>query len=338
MRPLEMLFRRPRAASGAAVAEPVRTPRPLDTIVTLWPDFPHFAKFAKDSRVSGIRLNTAMTNPKELPGLLDYALSTAKDMPLYFDIKGRQLRIEEIYANPDRLELRLNHPIEVVTPTPVLFKAGADGALLNHIEDGGRKLVFRGGPQYNVVVGESLHVRHPSLKVGGPLFTDQQLAYLDIAKRAGIREYMLSYTGSLAEVEELRKQVGDAPITAKIEDAQGMRFVTDEYRRQPGLNLLAARGDLFVEVSKPHDIVAATRRIVKADPDAIVGSRLLLSVTDEAVPSCSDLFEIESLLSMGYRRFMFCDGLCLKQEPLDRAIAVLEATVRAYDVARAPSR
>ena len=47
-------------------------------------------------------------------------------VPLWFDVKGRQLRVVEALDNPDYLDLRMNHPIKVDTPTVVLLKAGAD--------------------------------------------------------------------------------------------------------------------------------------------------------------------------------------------------------------------
>ena len=301
----------------------------LEALVTLWPEMPHYKYFAHDSRVHGIRLNTAMADPKTLPGLLKLAVETS-DTPLYFDVKGRQLRVTSVVPRKDRLECYLNHPISVETPTPVLFKAGADGALLERVEDVGYRLVFRGGPQYNVIPGESLHIRHPSLSVGGELFPWPQKEFLKMAKDAGISRYMLSYVGSQAEVDEMREHVGDDLIVCKIEDRKGLDFVAKEYVKAPNLGLLTARGDLFVEVQRPHDILHATRQIVQKDPDAILGSRILLSVTNETVPSCADMGELGWLFDQGYRRLMFCDSLCLKREPLDRALNILNAVYESY--------
>jgi len=303
----------------------------LEILATLWPEMPHYTYFAKDDRISAIRLNTAMADVVTLPGLLKQAIDQSYGTPLYFDIKGRQLRITEVLPNEEHLECRLNHPVSVKTPTPVLFKAGADGALLDHIEEDGYKLVFRGGPKFNLLPGESLHIRHPSLVVGGALFTEQQLAFIEAAKNAGINKYMLSYAGNNAEIEEFRKHVGTAEIIAKIEDKKGLDFVNTSYKKTKNTGLLTARGDLFVEVDRPHEILQATKDIIKADPDAIVGSRLLLSVTEEAVPSCADLNEMAWLIDQNYYRFMFCDGLCLKKESLDRAINILSAVYNAIE-------
>lgn len=302
----------------------------LEIMATLWPEMPHYRKFAAHSLIDGIRLNTAMADAKTMPQLLEQALDWSGSTPVYFDVKGRQLRITKVdVCGGDHLELELNHPISVETPTPVLFKSGVDVALLVEVKDGNR-LIFEGGPKFNLIPGESVNIRSNSLIVHGDLFTEQQLEFLDIAKKAGIRRYMLSYAGSRRELEELSERVGKVEeLVAKIENQAGLNYVSS-YSSSEGIRLLNARGDLFVEVPKPHDILNASRKIIKADPRAIVGSRILLSLSQDPVPSCADLSEIAWLLEIGYRRFMFCDSLCLDPEALELATRILFQTAHSY--------
>lgn len=301
----------------------------IEIMATLWPDMGHYEYFAKHPLMRGIRLNTAMAEEKTLPYQLDFAVTKSYGTPLYFDVKGRQIRITKIYDNKENLELDINHPIEVETPTVVLTKAGADCCVLAKVIDG-THLIFDGGPKFMLRPGESLNIRSNSLKVLGPLFTDQQLSFLDIAKKAGIKRYMLSYATRADEMADLRKIVGEkAEIVAKIENPAGLEF-SQSYKLGPREHFLTARGDLFVEMAKPHQILDASKKILKKDSGAILGSRILLSVTNDPVPSCSDINEIAWLLEIGYRRFMFCDGLCLQKEPLDRAINVLNAIANDY--------
>ena len=308
----------------------------IEIMATLWPEMPHWKFFAADPRLTGIRLNTAMADVKTLPKLVSQAVKTSYGTPIYFDVKGRQLRINRVDPRTDHLELDINHPISVDTPTTVIFKSGMDSAVLVDIKDGTR-LIFEGGPHYNLIPGESLNIRDSSLKIHGPLFTEKQMQFLHIALDHGIDKYMLSFVRSMEEIEELRQVVGSrAEIVPKIEEATGVQFVRDSFLQKVGFlfpkikkpqntTLLCARGDLFVELEKPHDILKATEDIIKVDPNAILGSRILLSVTDERVPSCADLSELAWLMDIGYKRFMFCDGLCLNKEALDRAICILEA-------------
>ncbi|HLC53046.1 MAG TPA: pyruvate kinase [Candidatus Nanoarchaeia archaeon] len=297
--------------------------------VTLWPSFPHFRRFVKDTRLHGIRLNSAMINLDELHDELEEA-KTIEDVPLYFDIKGRQLRVTESIEYPDHLEVVLNHPISVQTPTPVLFKAGADHVLLERVEDGNR-LIFDGGPEYKVKEGESLHIRHPSLRVSGQIFTDTEIEKMAKAKAAGFTRYFLSYVEKQRDIDEFREHVGsDTEIIAKIESKRGLEYVAREYKRQEGLHLMVARGDLYVEVDKPHDILAAHKLVIAKDPEAMIGSRMLLTLMNNEVPECSDISELAWLYDIGFRRFLLCDGLCLAEKPLARAVNVFDSVRKSY--------
>lgn len=299
--------------------------RAPDLMVTLWPSFPHFNRFAKDKRINGIRLNSAMMSQPEL----DKEITTIKDggydiSQLLFDIKGRQLRVIETIPNDQRLEIVLNHPIDVKTPVVVLFKAGQDFAILDHLEDGGRKLVFQGGPRYRVSPGESLHIRDKSLRINGDLFTQAEKEKIEKVKSAGFNRYFLSYVEKQSDVDEFQELVGkDAEVWLKIESIPGLKFV-NEFQKKDNLILVAARGDLFVEVEKPHHILEAQRLIIKKDPEACVGSRILLSVITDPIPSCADLTELAWLNDIGYRKIMLCDELCLNENMLGTAVSVFD--------------
>lgn len=302
----------------------------LELLVTLWPSFPHFKRFAVDGRVSAVRLNSAMVNKDLVGDELEIANSLMGCAPLYFDIKGRQLRVTDVYANNDHLELEINHPIKVKTPTMVLFKAGADYALLNEVVDG-KHLIFEGGPEYLVYEGESLHIRDESLIVEGPTFLDFEIEKIEKAKKAGISKYCLSYAESKADINQFREYVGkEAEIIAKIENKKGLEYVAKEFKKEEGLSLMAARGDLYVELDKPHEILRALKLIIKKDPEACAGSRMLLSVINDPVPSCSDLSELAWMYDIGYRKMMLCDELCLKEELLARAVNVFDSFRKSY--------
>ncbi len=301
----------------------------LEYLATLWPTFPHFEKFVKDKRLSAIRLNSAMVKGYELSHELKPLKKLKNHIPIYFDIKGRQLRVTHVENNKDHLELELNHPIKVHTPTPVLFKAGADHALLKKVEKD-RKLIFESGPEYMVYEGESLHIRHPSLEVNGPTFLKYEIRKIQKAKQAGLDRFFLSYVECQKDIDQFREHIGDCEIVAKIENKKGLEYVANEFKKQPNLSLMAARGDLYVELDHPHQIMNALKLIADKDPEAGVGSRLLLSVINSPVPSCSDLTDLAWLYDTGYRKMMLCDEICLQDKLLSTAVNVLESFRQDY--------
>ena len=303
----------------------------LDLSVTLWPSFPHFDTFVRDERISSVRLNSAQMSVPELDQELDKIKHSRIKTPLYYDIKGRQLRVTGVYPNDNYLDIQINHPITVDTPTPVLFKAGADAALLHEVCEDGRRLKFLGGPQYIVREGESLHIRDNSLMVSGEQFTPVELEKITKVRKAGFKNWFLSYVQCQKDVDEFLTLVGDdATVNLKIEDKRGLDYVRHDFKKRKGLNLVAARGDMYVELDRPHEILEAVRMLITKDPDAIVGSRILLSVIHEPVPSCADFHELAWLTDIGYKNFMLCDELCLKGDLLGRAVNVFQSFKETY--------
>ncbi len=313
-----------------------------DLLVTIWPSFPHFDQFADDRRLAGIRLNSAMISNPELEQELELLRKRKPVVPLYFDVKGRQLRVDEVHFNKDYLDVTLNHPITLNRPAHgqvVLFKAAADFARLDRIEEDGRRLVFIDGPEYMVEPGESIHIRQAGLQVRGQLFTDAELAKIDKVRKWGFKRYFLSYVESQRDVDQFLELVGrDAEVWLKIENKNGLNYVARGFRKQPNLVLVAARGDLYVEVDKPHDILPAMKLIIEKDPQACVGSRMLLSVVQEPVPSCADFHKLAWLYDVGYRRMMLCDELCLKGDLLTTAVNAFDSFRNTYAAKSASSQ
>src|SRR5262249_2378153 len=141
-----------------------------------------------------------------------------------------------------------------------------------------------------------------------------------------ISRWFLSYVEEPEDVERLREIVGPADeIMLKIESKRGLSFVADAFRKEEGVRLVAACGDLFVEVGRPHPILRALKLIRARDPEALAGSRMLLSVVQEPVPSLADLAQLAWIYDLGYRTFMLCDELCLKEDLLATAVNAFDA-------------
>jgi pyruvate kinase len=340
--------------------------RAVNFHVTLWPEFDHFSRFAQDPRVQGIRLNSAMMEASEINDTFVRRIQKAT-MPLWFDIKGMQMRIREIVCGTDQdhLEFILNRPVNVKLPCAVWFKAGEDCAKLVEIKNG-THFIFEGGPRYEVKPGESIHILERTLEVGGEPFLPFEREKIEKVKGLGINHWCLSYAYDQKHIDEFREMIGpDAHLYLKIENIAGLSYVANKYRPMPLTNLFTARGDMFIEIPKPHHILKACKLILERDPDALVGSRMLLSLVETPdyqskllrdlalcftqpvvekiaaamkasrrpytpVPSAADLSELAWLYDIGYRTFLLCDELCLKEHMLAAAVNVFDAFRKDY--------
>jgi pyruvate kinase len=289
----------------------------IDVLVTAPPYADYLEEIAAHKLVSGLRLNTVMPlrdGPAEAIALL-----TKYGKPLWVDLKGRQLRVVG-GAIPPFTEIQLSHPISVDTPVDAFFADGTEHARVAAVD--GDRLILESGPRRLIGPGESVNIVHPSLTIHGTL-TETDKAYLQAMREHGLTRVMLSYIESPADVEEAKALLPNAEVILKVETQKGLEY-TRQYGNKHG-RLAAARGDLFIEVLQPHKIVGALQEIIQADPQAVVASRVLDSLTYHPVPSSADISDIALLLSLGYRTFMLGDAVCLQRESLLAALNLLEA-------------
>jgi len=223
-------------------------------------------------------------------------------------------------AIPPYTEVLLSHPIAVETPVDVYFSDGRER--VRGVAVDGRRLILEDGPRRLVGPGESVNIVHESLRVEG-LLTETDVAYLEAMRSLGLRRVMLSFAEGPADVAEVVRPLPEVDLVLKIESRRGLAFVAGGAAAQG--RLMAARGDLFVEVGRPPQVVGALRTIIQADSGAIVASRMLESLLTHPVPSCADIGDVAFLLALGYRAFMLGDSLCFRRETALAALNLLQA-------------
>lgn len=294
----------------------------LRAIVTAPPYAGFLPVVADHPLVCGLRLNTVMPL-KEGPQEVLKRLSNL-GQPLWVDLKGRQLRVVGA-AIPPYTEIRISHRIRVETPVDAFFSDGNEIARVAAVD--GDRLILEEGPRRLVGPGESINIIHPSLEIEGSL-TETDIAYLDAMQSLGLDKVMLSYVENPADIEQVRRLLPDAVVMAKIESRRGLAYVREHGCRHG--NLVAARGDLYVEVKRPHQIISALQQVIRADPQAVVASRLFDSLAYQPAPSCADIGDAAFLLTLGYRTFLFGDQVCLRRDSIVEALNLLEAVRREF--------
>ncbi len=295
----------------------------MNAIVTVPPYAPFIKDVVNHPMVSGIRLNTVMPIQGKLEDTLKNLQSTGKD--LWIDLKYRQLRVTG-YWIPPFTEIELSHNIELDTTNPILayFSDGRQQATILRQEK--NKLYMQEGPKRVIGPGESLNIKHPSLKIlGGLTNTDKE--YLRVGKKLGIDKFMLSFVEEEKDLYELLSYYPQAHIAEKIESKKGLQYINNSWK---GQRLMAARGDLYVEVDRPHQIIKAMKDIIQADPKAIAASRIFPSLAYTLVPACEDIGDVDSLMQMGYRTFMLGDDVAMKKDSVMGALNLLEELAISY--------
>lgn len=292
----------------------------VSAIVTVPPYAPFLSEVAAHPLVSGLRLNTVMPIADSPGDVLDRLAALGK--PLYVDLKGRQLRTVSA-AVPPFTEIRLSHCLHVHTPCDVFFHDGRERARVAAVD--GDRLILEDGPRRVIGPGESVNIVHPSLVVEGTL-TGTDRAWIAAMHKTGQKGVFLSFVERPEDAAEVRALLPDVELFLKIESRRGLAFA-----RSHGATLgrlIAARGDLFVEVGMPHRILGALRDLIVWDPQAVVASRLFPSLAHGTVPESTDITDAAFLLSLGYRTFMLGDDVCMRRDSLMASLHLLEAVVK----------
>ncbi len=292
-------------------------------IVTMPPYAGFVDEVLDHTRVSGIRLNTVMPLKESyedcLKRLKEKTDKYCKDF--WVDLKCRQLRVAD-YGVPPFTEIKLNHEIDVYTPCKAYFSGRDESAMVVGVD--GNRLIMQEGPKRVVGPGESITIPHSTLKVNGYL-TDTDKKFIEAGEKTGVK-YMLSFVEGLGDLECFRKY-SDSDVVLKIESEKGLGFV----RNSGGYRLMAARGDLYMELHWPHKVLEALENILAKDEDAICASRILEGMANNPEPSCEELGDLDNIMRMGYRNVMFGDEVCLKRDSIISALNVFQAVARRYD-------
>ncbi|HDQ70861.1 MAG TPA: hypothetical protein ENN19_02060 [Chloroflexi bacterium] len=288
----------------------------LQAIVTAPPYAPFLDEVAAHPLVCGLRLNTVMPlrdGPAE-------ALERLGELgqPVWVDLKGRQLRVVGA-AIPPYTAVRLSHPVRVDTPVDAFFSDGDECVRI--VATDGDHIILEDGPRRLIGPGESVNIVHPSLEISGTL-TETDRAYLAAMDELGLNQVMLSYVERPADADEVQRLLPGAEVMLKIETERGLAYARKYGARQG--RLIAARGDLYVEVLQPHRVVGALRDVIAADPRAVVASRLFDSLAHRPVPASADIGDVAYLLALGYRTFMLGDAICLRRDSVLAALNLLE--------------
>ena len=295
----------------------------VGAIVTAPPYADFLGEVAAHPLVQGLRLNTVMPLREEPAAVLERLGGLG--LPLWVDLKGRQLRVAEA-GIPPYTEVRLTHPIHVETPVDAWFSDGNERARIVAVD--GDRLILADGPHRLVGPGESVNIVDPGLRVEGTL-TPRDREYLEAMGKTGCRRVMLSYVEQPSDAAEVRELLPGAEVVLKIENERGLAFAREQGAAQG--RLCAGRGDLYVEVTRPHRIVGALRTVVAADPDAIVASRLFDSLADDPVPTSADISDAAFLMGLGYRTFLLGDAVCFQRDTVLAALNLLEAVAGELD-------
>ncbi len=293
----------------------------MKTIVTVPPCASYVGRAAAFESVRGVRWNTVMPIPGDPRAVMARLRSEIGDRELWIDLKCRQLRVAASSYVPYH-HVELTHEIEVRTPVLALFNSGEAIATVCRVE--GNRLFLEDTPPIPLGAGMSVNILDPTVVVKGYL-TERDRDFIAAARDCGEHAFLLSYVERSLDIEDLLAIDPEAVILAKIESLKGLHWVQQEYSEYAGrVHLVAARGDLFVELGSTARILDALRTIIHQDEGAVAASRILSSLRRGGRPTCEEMTDVAHLAHLGYRTLLLGDELSFQEGTLLHAMSELE--------------
>jgi len=216
-------------------------------------------------------------------------------------------------------DIELSHEIEVGLPAEI-FLRGSDRSIIKEVK--GNRIYIDPPPKHAVGAGQAVNIRSQSLKIKG-FFTEEDEAYIEAAKELGVHRYFLSFVHENNDLLLMRQRDPQAEMGLKIEDGNGLDFVTREFAPDNSTRLIAARDDYFINLDDKLAIFDALELIIERDPNAILASRLLTSLEENETVALQDLSDLHLVYQMGYRSFLLSDNLCLNGRGIEKAASIL---------------
>ena len=271
------------------------------------------------SAVSGVRYNTggdSPFNPKEILFRIKKLTDKYKKV-LYVDLEGRQLRIAH-WTPHDSGVITLNRSFDVSPPARAHIRnVGWFDLIAANLKQ--RKIYLENGPElgeYYFGESQSVHVVGGGFRVQGYLGgLDTQ--YIEAAIALGINHFMLSFFETSSDAKEFYQRFprdirAKQKVIFKIESQKGLEEIA-RIKLTSQQNLMAARDDFFLSYGgRSAEVITGLKKIISADPNAIVASGLLSGLQTAGMLSVNDISDVFLMIKMGYKNFMFSDGWARK--------------------------
>ncbi|MHA1684013.1 MAG: pyruvate kinase [Promethearchaeota archaeon] len=302
----------------------------MDIFVTIDPIATFLPRISAVEEIKGFRFNTGAALGLEPMEALLFFKQKIPGKKFWVDLKCREVKlVNKTVITPERRMLQVSHEIEGNVPFALYYNEGSKYLMIDKIMNGNSLRVLLPGnipPNFRIEFGKGSSFNIPDATIKGPFLNDNDRQYIEAAKKLGIHEYCLSFVERASDIEEVLSIDPKANIIAKIESKKGISFVEKEYATfSNDVRLMAARGDLYIELDRPHQILDALKTIINADSNAIAASRLLQSLLDRSIPSCADICDVGFLRALGYNNFLLGDYICASEEMIKIAIGIISA-------------
>lgn len=284
----------------------------------------HLKKIIKHPLIDELRFNTIVPVLEEKSNLLKNLKKKCGNKLLWIDLITRQLFINKV-TQKRYISVKINKKISIKVPFKLFYRQTVVQVI--DIIDGDT-LIFSQTPFELPEPGEIIKIIDNSLVVED-FFSQNDIEYINSAKKCGIHNYMLSFVESEEDIRKLLDIDPWAIIIAKIESQKGLAFVKKNFPPEyTNIRLLATQDHLLVQSGDNKTrTITALKIIVKKDPEAIVSSQILSALEKAKEISVTDFSDLMLLKVLGYHNFLLNDNQCFNKNIFEQVMLALKEYV-----------
>jgi pyruvate kinase len=260
------------------------------------------------------RVNAAFADPAELQKVEELVRKYSPEVGLMLDVKGQEVRLNEF---PEPIHLEINQQVIIGNSSEFEIYSANYPDAVNYIEVGDYLMIGDGEVKLavvdknadsiiaKVVYGELLSpgkaLGLPDTELPSKALTDHDLELLNFIKTRPAWEYVsVSFVNSVEVADEVRAQLGDLKLIAKIEDAKGVLEIDHILPHVDGI--MIARGGLGVEIGFEYIGLVQHYLLMKckqAGKFSIAATQMLESMKNSPIPTRAESNDVSTAILLG---------------------------------------
>lgn len=275
-----------------------------------------FLKFAQFQKVDLVRLNMSHLNIVDLKKNINFIKKNSK-LQICLDTEGAQIRTKInkkfFIKKNQKIKIFKNknfylYPPEVFQKLRVndILELGFDDLIIKIFKRGKNFFEAKCTRQGLLETNKGVHLANRQIKLN--FLTNKDFKAIELAKKFNIKNYALSFTNSVNDIDKFNKLIPKKNKIYKIETAKALKNFN--LLKKKGTNFLIDRGDLSKNISI-EKVPYAQRMLFKKrnkNNNIYIATNLLESMINASYPTRAEANDIYNSIEMG------ADGLVLAAE------------------------
>ena len=295
-----------------------------------------------DGKAALARLNMSHVKLSKLKQKILY-IKKHCSVPICIDTEGAQIRIKSNKINSKKIKIKQNkiinkkkgnfnfYPEEVFSllKSKDILDVGFEGLQLKVINKKNDKIYLICTKSGNIENNKGVHLKNRKIKLN--FLTKKDLEAIKIGKKFNLRNYALSFTNSIKDIEKFCKILPTENKFYKIETKNGLNSLDSFFKKQK--NFLIDRGDLSKDIGI-ENIPTAQRKIFKKSKKfnnikISIATNFLETMIKNSYPTRAEVNDIYNSLEMGAASLVLAGETAMGNHPID-CVKFLRKLIKVY--------